>query len=160
YVHPAKSAVEAQAADSLQRSRHAPIGIRAANPTLKFCRPAAREIGAPSNSIPRRKNEPRASQFHCRPATTITCAGAPIYPCQAKPQMTYTPAATAKMQSEVSRQCAALRERPSPVLISESPATEKGARRIRTMRRPISAVEMGKSTEVTLFPGLREDSNG
>jgi hypothetical protein len=53
------------------------------------------------------------------------------------------------MQSELSKEWAALRERPSPVLINESPAMVKGARRIRTTMRTISVI--GNSMELIFF---------
>src|SRR5579872_1321677 len=57
------------------------------------------------------------------------------YPCQAKPQTTKMPAATANTHSELSITCAALCERPRPVLMRARPAAAKGVRRTRTVHR-------------------------
>ena len=61
-------------------------------------------------------------------------------------------AATEKIQSEASREWAALRARPRPELMSAMPAIARGARRMQMRTTAVSAVKIGAGTDVTLFP--------
>src|SRR5579859_3357766 len=141
-MKPASKAVEMQMAPSRQRSAPLPNGINAANPTQSICIHAASEAGEPSNCNPRKKNGSDAIQFQGLPPIMKTCADRPINPCQANPQKKYTMAATANTHNAAIIECAALRERPNPVLISASPAPANGTRRIEKMQR--SAVASGR----------------
>ena len=83
--------MERQQARNRQRSAPVPSGISAAS-----------EAGEPSSGSPRKKSSSVAIQFYSLPATVNRCAGHPMNPCQANPQMTYTRAATAMTHSEAS----------------------------------------------------------
>src|ERR1700682_3049298 len=138
---PASNAVDAHIAPSRQRSAAAPIGMSAANATDRICIQATSEGAEPSSATPRRNHDWPASQFHGLPPIETAYAGPPFTPCQANPQRKYVPAATAMTQSEDSIRCAALRERPQPVLISASPAMASGIKSIENRTRPTPASE-------------------
>src|SRR5437016_1056478 len=113
------------------------------------------ETGEPSNSTPRRKNGSLATQFQVFPPATRKCPGRPTNPSSENPHMTCTMAAIATTKSEASRACAALRDLPSPVLISAKPALARGTRNIR--RRQKAAEVWEKPGSVTLVPHRGRD---
>src|SRR5476649_1262084 len=128
------SALDAQAGAMRHRSVPAPNGISAARPTLNICSKAASEAPEPelepSSGSPRKNIGSAAIQFQGLPATVKTWAARPAAPCHEKPQKKYTRAAVAVMHSAVSIAWAALRERPRPVFIRQSPKAASGTRRI------------------------------
>src|SRR6266851_3626683 len=89
------------------------------------------------------------------------CAGRPTNPCHENPHTKYTTAAVAITMSEAIMECAALRERPSPVLMSESPAPARGTSRIKTRQSTVNVSEnAGTGREVTLYPLAPADGSG
>src|SRR6266567_953344 len=89
------------------------------------------------------------------------CAGRPTNPCHENPHTKYATAAVAITMSEAIMQWAALRERPNPVLMSESPAPARGTSRIKTRQSAVDVSENAETgREVTLYPLAAADGSG
>src|SRR6266849_199700 len=89
------------------------------------------------------------------------CAGRPTNPCHENPHTKYTTAAVAITMSEAIMEWAALRERPNPVLMSESPTRGRRRRRIKTRQNAIAVSEDGgPGRAVTLYPLAEADGSG
>src|SRR6266853_5123361 len=152
--------VDTQAEPSRQRSAPLPSGIMAARPTLIIPRRVAKEAGDPSSDSPRQKNRSAAIQFHDFPLIVNSYAGPPGYPCHANPTTKNITAARANTHKQLIIICAALRDRPSPALMSANPAAAKGTRRVN--RRHSAAAKSGRTStgaDVTLYPRVESDEN-
>src|ERR1035437_7871267 len=163
YVHPASRAVEAQIAPNRQRSAPELSGIIPANPTLNICSNITSAAGERSSRSPRRKKGSAAIQPQVFPATTNPFSGRPAAPCQAKPTITYTNAATAVTQSAPTKPSAALRDLPNPELISAKPAPANGTSRMRSKQNTADTSERvrreGATKSVTLLPPAGPDEH-
>src|SRR5579871_1070192 len=126
----ASNAADAHIAPSLHRSVAAPIGMIAARATQRICIQPTKAPGAAFQSSPAIKSGWAPAQLHGLPLIYMSRAGPPANPCQANPKIKYAMAATAVTHRDDIITCAALRERPKPLLISASPAMAKGIRRI------------------------------